>query len=95
MYKKTLDFIRQFDFGWDPLKSIVPMGKKVDTLMNCFHDIFQTLNEKKEKVIKDDPEKAKQLLSKPVFTKGLPPGRYMVKKKTGYNVVIPEQSQQK
>lgn len=95
VYKKTLDFIWQFDSGWDPLKSITPMGKKIDTLMNCFQGVFQTLNEKKEKVMKDDPEKARQLLSKHVFAKGLPPGRYVVQKKTGYNVVIPEQSQQK
>lgn len=66
------------------------MGKRIDTLMNYFQEIFKTLEEKKKKAMEDNPEKAKSLLGKGAFAKVLPPGKYMLQERTGYGVIILE-----
>lgn len=89
VFKKTLDFVQHFDKNYDPLKSFNPFGEKINFLIEYFEDAMENLNEKKDAVIKADPEKAKFILTKPIFAKIIPPGEYVMYKKLDYNVVMP------
>lgn len=81
VYKKILDFVQYFDKSYDPLKSFHPFGEKVKFLIEYFEDTMQTLNEKKNLVIKVDLEKAKLILTKHIFAKINPPSEYVMYKK--------------
>lgn len=88
-YKKALDFVHQFDTSYDPLSNFHPFEEKVKFLILCFQDVMQTLKEKREVVIKNKPEKARLVLTRSTSTKGIPPGDYMLHKKSNYSVLMP------
>lgn len=88
-YKKTLDFVQFFDKNYDPLKSFHPFEERINYLIGYFEGAMQTLNEKKAALMKAGPEKAKLVFTKPLLAKVIPPGEYVMYKKSGYNVVMP------
>lgn len=88
-YKKAFDFVHQFDASYDPLSSFFPLEEKIKFLIVCFEDVMQTLKEKREAVIKSNPEKARMILSKSASTKAIPPGDYTLHKKSGYSMLVP------
>lgn len=54
-----------------------------------FEDLMKTLKEKREAILKNDPEKAKLVLAKPAFAKAIPPSEYVMHKRPKYNVLMP------
>lgn len=88
-YKKALDFVHQFDVSYDPLSSFFPFEEKIKFLIVCFEDVMQTLKEKREDVIKRNPEKARMVLSRSSYTRAIPPGDYTLHKKSNYSVLMP------
>lgn len=88
-YKKGLDFIHQFDSSYDPLSSFTPFEEKIKFLIIYFEDLMQTLKEKREAVIRDNLDKARLVLVKPIFVKPIPSGNYVMHKKAKYNVLMP------
>lgn len=92
-FKKTLDFVQHFDKNYDPLSNFYPFEEKIKFLVVYFEDAMQALNEKKDVVIKADPEKAKLVLDKPVFAKVVPLSEYVMYKRSRYNVVMPRKEE--
>lgn len=85
-YKKALDFVHQFDANYDPLSSFFPFEEKIKFLIVFFEDVMQTLREKREAMIKSNPEKARMVLSRSASTRAIPPGDYTLHKKSNYSV---------
>lgn len=50
---------------------------------------MQTLKEKREVIVRNDPEKANLVLAKPSFAKAIPPGEYVMHKRPKYSVLVP------
>lgn len=88
-YKRALDFIHQFDSSYDPLSNFNPFEEKIKFLILYFEDLIQTLKEKREAIIRDNPDKAKLVLAKPAFAKAIPSGNYVMHKKPKCSVLVP------
>lgn len=88
-YKRALDFIHQFDSSYDPLSSFNPFEKKIKFFILYFEDLMQTLKEKREAIMRNDPDRVRLVLAKPSFAKAIPLGDYVMHKKSKYSVMIP------
>lgn len=87
-YKRALDFIHQFDSSYDPLSSFNPFEEKIKFLVFYFEDLMQTLKEKREAIMQNDPDKVKLVLAKPGFAKAIPPSDYVMHRKSKYSVMM-------
>ena len=59
-----MDFISSFDKQYDPLADCKLMRDRVNKLMTHFATIMEVLNEKKTILIKNNPNKAREILNK-------------------------------
>ena len=59
-----MDFISSFDKQYDPLADCKLMGDRVNKLMTHFVAIMEVFNEKKTILIKNNPDKAREILNK-------------------------------
>lgn len=87
-FKKDLDFIHHFDSNYDPLVSFHPFEEKIKFLVVYFEDLMQNLKEKKDVVMKSNPEKDKLVLSKPACAKVIPSSEYIMHKRLKYSVLM-------
>ena len=69
-----MDFVSSFDRQYDPLGDCKLLGDRVNKLMTHFAAIMEVLNEKKTILIKNNADKAREILdkiaSKPVVNLG-------------------------
>ena len=82
-----MDFISNFDKQYDPLADCKLMGDRINKLMTHFASIMEVLNEKKTILIRDNPDKAKEILNKLAIKPVVNPGQYTFQKKEGYTIV--------
>ena len=61
IYSKVLDFINYFKLKYHPLADKKYWGAKMDMLMDNFAGIMQTLNEKKDIIIKTYLDRAAEV----------------------------------
>ena len=61
-FSKTMDFVSNFDRKYDPLGDCKLLGDRVNKLMTHFATIMEVLNEKKTILIKNNSNKAKEIL---------------------------------
>lgn len=87
-YKKALDLVHQLDISYDPLSSFYPFAEKMKFLILSFEEVMQTLKEKREVVIKNNPEKETLILNRFASARPIPPGNYMLHKKSNYSVLM-------
>ena len=59
-----MDFVSSFDKQYDPLGDYKLLGDRINKLMTHFAAIMEVLNEKKTILIKNNPEKAREIFDK-------------------------------
>ena len=81
-----MDFVSNFDKQYDPLVDCKLMEDKVNKLMTHFAAIMEVLYEKKAILIKNNPDKAREVLNK-LASKLVVNCQYTFQMKEGYTVV--------
>ena len=64
VFSKTMDFVSFFDKQYDPLGDCKMLGDRVNKLMIHFAAIMEVLNEKKSILIKNNPDRAIEVLDR-------------------------------
>ena len=82
-----MDFVSNFDKQYDPLEDCKLMGDGINKLMTHFATIMEVLNEKKIILIKNNPEEAREVLSKIANKPMVNPGQYTFQKIEWYTIV--------
>ena len=71
-----MDFVSSFDKQYNPLGDCKLMRDRVNKLMTYFTAIIEVLNKKKAILIKNNPEKAKEVLNKLASKPVVNPSQY-------------------
>ena len=71
-----MDFVSNFDKQYNLLVDCKSMGDRVNKLMTHFSTIMEVLNEKKAILIKNNPDKAREVLNKLASKPVVNPGQY-------------------
>ena len=87
MFSKTMDFVSSFDRQYDPLGDCKLLGDRVNKLMTHFATIMEVLNEKKTILIRDNPNRAREILDRISSKLVINPSQYIFQKRDGYIVV--------
>ena len=87
VFSKTLEFINAFDPQYDPLKDKKYWGVKMQTLMNNFVVIIQTMNEKKAMYVETYPNKAAKVQRRIRRKNVVAPSQYTLLRRVGYVMI--------
>ena len=82
-----MDFVSSFDKQYDPLADCKLIGDRLNKLTTHFSTIMEVLNEKKAILIKNNPEKAREVLNKLASKLVVNLGQYTFQKRVGYTIV--------
>lgn len=86
VYIWVLEFFNALDRKYDPIADIKYQGDKINNLMAHFLGIMQTLNEKKEILIKAYPDQARKVEKRMTNKIIISLGKYTLQRKEGYVV---------
>ena len=72
-----MDFVSSFDRQYDPLGDYKVLGYRVNKLMTHFATIMEVLNEKKLVLIKNNPNRAREILDRIASKQVINPSQYI------------------